>query len=140
MANNFQVTQGSGITIRTDDIGGAGVHIQWIKRSRGSAAKETSDTLYAVIAASSSGDNTIISAVASKVIRILGYVLSASAAVNSKWKSAATDKSGLTYHAANGGVAVTCEDGMMQGGTNEAWILNLSSAVAVGGHIWYVTE
>ena len=95
---------------------------------------------FATIACSSSGDNTIVYAVTSKKIRVLAYVITASAAVNAKWKSLSTgDKSGLLYMAANGGAAPPfCPTGHFETAAGEALALNLSSAVAVGGHLTYV--
>jgi uncharacterized protein YgiB involved in biofilm formation len=94
---------------------------------------------YAVIAASSSGDNAIVAAVTGKRIRVLAYALIANAAVNAKWRSASTDVTGLLYLAANGGVAAGFEGmGCFQTAAGEALNLNLSGAVAVGGHLTYV--
>jgi hypothetical protein len=53
--------------------------------------------LTAPIAASSSGDNPVVAAVAGRSVRVLGYILSFSAAVNVKWRSGGTDLSGLLY-------------------------------------------
>lgn len=98
----------------------------------------------APIAVSSSGDNTIVTAVAGKKIRVLGYVLVANAAVNTKWKSGAgTDKTGLLYNAANGGVSAPVvgdpsEVFWFETAAGEALVLNLSGAVAVGGHVVYL--
>jgi hypothetical protein len=66
-------------------------------------------------------------------------VLVANAAVNAKWQSAtAGDKSGLLYLAANGGVvAPESPRGYFETAAGEALQLNLSAAVAVGGHISY---
>lgn len=95
---------------------------------------------FAAVAASSSGDNTIVAAVTSKKIRVLSYTLMANAAVNAKWQSSvAGDKSGLLYLAANGGVSSGfCPLGHFETVAGEALELNLSGAVAVGGHITYV--
>lgn len=94
---------------------------------------------YASIAASSSGANSIVAAVASKKIRVLNYVIVANAAVNAKWQSASTDKTGLSYLAANGGVSSGyAPSGHFETAVNEALNLNLSGAVAVGGHLSYI--
>lgn len=91
----------------------------------------------ATIAASSSDDNAIVAAPgAGNKIILLAWFLSPSAAVNAKWRSATTDKTGLTYFASagqtvQGSVTVECAE-------NEALNLNLSGAVAVGGNIEYV--
>lgn len=95
---------------------------------------------FAVIAASSSGDNTLVSAVASKKIRVLSYVLVANAAVNAKFQSAtAGDLTGLLYCAANTGASSGFSPvGHFQTAANEDLQLNLSGAVAVGGHLTYI--
>lgn len=97
------------------------------------------------IAASSSGDNTVLAAVAGKKIVVEAYEVSASAAVNVKWKDgASTDKTGLLYLAAAGSSTDADatdvehdEDELWTGTTNTALILNLSGAVAVGGWARY---
>ena len=94
---------------------------------------------FAAIAASSSGDNSVVSAVTGKKIRVLAYALVASGAVNAKWRSATTDKTGLLYLVANTGVATANSPvGLFETAVNEALNLNLSGAVAVGGHLVYI--
>jgi hypothetical protein len=96
-------------------------------------------TKFASIDVASSGDNTIITAVAGKQFRILSYVIVASGGANTcQWKSAATNKSGGMGLAEFGGVSAESMWGVMQGGTNENFILNLSAATSVDGHIAYV--
>lgn len=99
----------------------------------------------AAIACSSSGNNEIVAAVSGKSIAVLGYVLVANGAVNVKWRSASTDKTGLLYLAANGGAAVPVVP-LSKLGAGACWFataagealnLNLSGAVAVGGHVLY---
>lgn len=97
---------------------------------------------FAAIAASSNGNNTLISAVTSKKIRVLAFSLMASAAVNAKFQSGAggTDLTGLKYFAAAGG-------GICQPFNPAGWFetasatllnLSLSGGVAVGGEIVYI--
>jgi hypothetical protein len=96
---------------------------------------------YAAIAASSSGNNTVLAAVASKKIRVLAVQLIANAAVNAKWQSGAggTDLTGLAYCAANGGYVLPFNPvGWFETASNTLLNLNLSGAVAVGGSITYV--
>jgi len=138
MADNLQITEGSGITVATDDVGG--VHYQKVKIQRGTDGKVTSDVKYAKIDCSSSGANQIVAAVASKKLRVVSYVLSASAAVNAKWQSASTDISGLIYMDAKGGASPSHFDGLIETAAGEALNLNLSGAIAVGGHLAYVEE
>ncbi len=115
---------------------------------RVSASEETSTVYngttaltpkFAPVAAASANDNAIVAAVPTKKIRVLSYVLTASAAVNAKWRSATTDKTGLLYCAANGGASSGHSPvGHFETAAGEALNLHLSGAVAVGGHVTYV--
>lgn len=138
MADNFQVTEGSGLTIATDDVGS--VHYQKVKVQRGTDGKAASDVKYAKIDCSSSGANSIVAAVTSKKIRVVAFMISASAAVNAKWQSASTDITGLIYADAKGGAQAAAQDGLFETAATEALNLNLSGAVAVGGFVAYVEE
>ena len=96
---------------------------------------------FATITASSSGASTLVAAVTSKKIRVISYVVVASAAVNIKFQShvTPTDKTGLLYLAANGGVSgAYAPTGHFETIAGEALDINLSGAVAVGGHLTYV--
>ena len=97
---------------------------------------------FATIAAASSGNNTIVAAVTSKKIRVLGWNMVANGAVNAKWQSGAggTDLTGLYYcAAAGGGISVPFNPvGWFETGSNTLLNLNLSGAVAVGGCLVYV--
>lgn len=94
---------------------------------------------YAAITGSSSGDNAIVAAVTGKKIRVLGYVVTASGAVNAKFRSGTTDISGLIYAAANGGAASGFNPvGHFETTAGAALNMNLSGAVAVGGHVTYI--
>lgn len=98
------------------------------------------DTLYAAIAASSSGNNTIVSAVGTRKIVCLAAALMATSAVNAKWQSGAggTDLTGLFYLAANGGFVLPLNDeGWFETAAGALLNLNLSGAVAVGGVLVY---
>lgn len=101
---------------------------------------------FAAIAAASSGDNTLISAVASKTIRILAMFVMAAGAVNVYFTSAAagtvifggsTNKINL---AANGGFVLPYNPaGWMQNSSvNQAIVMNLSGATVVSGGCLYV--
>lgn len=95
---------------------------------------------FAVISESSSGNNLIVNGVSGKKIRVLSYVLSAGGGVNAKWVSGTTpDLSGLLYISLNGGfVSGYCPVGHFETGVGADLNLNLSSAVAVGGHLTYI--
>lgn len=115
---------------------------------RASASDETSTVYnattaltpkFAVIQASSSGTNAIVTAVTGKKIRVLAYNFMANGAVNAKWQSASTDKTGLKYLAANTGIVAGYNKvGWFETASDEALNLNLSGAVAVGGELVYV--
>jgi hypothetical protein len=96
----------------------------------------------AKIVASSSGATTIVAAVTSKKIRVLALKLTANAAVNVKWQShvTPTDLTGLSYYAAAGDGEVLPFNpvGWFDTVAGEALDINLSGAVAVGGHLTYV--
>lgn len=98
------------------------------------------------VVASSSGDNTLIAAVPGKKIRVHRFELSASAAVNAKFKDgASTDLTGLFYAATAGpfGDAEDSDrdpDGVIQTSAGNALVLNLSGAVPVGGLVDYSLE
>ena len=89
---------------------------------------------------SSSGDQTIVSGVASKKIRVLAYLFSVNAGVNVKWKTGtSTDISGLMYVSQTGGfVSGYCPVGHMETVAGQALTLNLSASASVGGHLTYV--
>lgn len=97
----------------------------------------------AAVAASASGDNTIVAVAAGTKIYVLSYVLVASGAVSAKWKSGSTDLSGAMSLSGNGGVAIAgaFETPLFTvGGTSggDDLILNLSGATAVNGHVAYI--
>lgn len=101
--------------------------------------------LYAPIAAASSGANAIVAAVAGRRIRVVGFLLSFSGTVNAKWQSASTDLSGLYYGVANTVVEgapfpeqIGGQSGHFETAQGAALNLNLSGAVAVGGHLAYI--
>ena len=100
--------------------------------------------LTAKIDASSSGDNTIVSAVAGRRIRVYEYVIVANAAVVVKWRSDTTDISGpMNLAAAGYGISTPASNislfpvPKLMTATGEALKLNLGSAVQVGGHMTY---
>lgn len=97
---------------------------------------------FASIAASTSGNNTIVAAAgASNKIRVLGYSFVVAGAVNVKWQSGAggTDLTGLmTFDASGKGIAEAyCPLGLFETAANTLLNLNLSGAVLVGGRLTY---
>lgn len=94
----------------------------------------------AVVTASASGATQIVAAVTGKKIRVLGIAYSVNAAVNVKWQSATTDKTGLFYHGGAGhGIVMEAAQGFLfETDSAAALNINLSGAVAVGGQLRYV--
>jgi hypothetical protein len=96
---------------------------------------------FAAIAASSSGNNTLVAAVASKKIRVVAATFMSNGTVNAKFQSGAggTDLTGLYYMVANtGGVLPYNPVGWFETAVNTLLNFNLSGAVAVGGSLTYV--
>jgi len=95
---------------------------------------------FAQIAVSSSGDNSIVASVTSKKIRVLALKIVGNGAVNVKWRSATTDITGLSYFAAAGDGEVLPFNplGWFETAVTSALQVNLSAAVAVGGHLTYI--
>jgi hypothetical protein len=107
--------------------------------------------LSAPIAASASGDNAIVAAVAGKKIRVKAWSVSnlTAAAQAVKWRSGTTDLTGLWgIGAAIGVIAAQDLPGGPSQGTDfyfetaagQALNLNLAAAIAVGGVVQYTLE
>lgn len=95
---------------------------------------------YAAVAASSSGDNTLVAAVAGKKILVLGCVLIAAGAVNIRFEdgAAGTALSGVMALTTNSGyTAPFSEIGWTMTSTNTLLNLELSGAVSVAGWLIY---
>jgi hypothetical protein len=93
---------------------------------------------FAAITASSSGNTSVVAAVAGKKIRVLRWSVSSNGAVNVKFQRATTDVTGLYYltqFASVGGGY--CPVGHFETASNEALNINLSGAMAVGGVLTY---
>lgn len=96
---------------------------------------------FAIIDCASSGDNTLIAAVASRKIRVLSVFLMASAAVTIRFESGAggTALTGQMQVAANGGFALNFNPvGHFETAVNTLLNLELSGAISVDGCITYV--
>src|SRR3954452_886833 len=101
--------------------------------------------LVAPVAAAASGDNTVVAAVTGKKIRVTRFELSASAAVNAKWRSGTTDVTGLLYFAAAGASVDSAKSGeqndfLFETVAGQALVANLSAAIPVGGFVNYTLE
>lgn len=95
---------------------------------------------YAIIDAASSGDNTIVAAVASKKLLVLGCVIIAAGAVNVRFEDGAggTALSGQMNLTTNSGfTAPFSEIGWAVTSTNTLLNLELSGAVSVDGWLIY---
>lgn len=96
---------------------------------------------FAKIAAASSGNNTLVSAVNPKKIRVLAYNFMANGTVNAKFQDGAggTDLTGLKYCVANTGICAPFNPvGWFETSSNTLLNVNLSGAVAIGGELVYV--
>lgn len=95
----------------------------------------------ASISVSSQNANEIVAAPgANKKIVVTDYTLVADGAVDAKWQSASTDKTGPMKLAAAGSSVAPghTPNGHFKCGANEALNLHLSAAVEVNGHVSYV--
>lgn len=101
---------------------------------------------YAQIAATSSGNNEVVAAVANKRIVVVSYLIGGHGSADVKWVSgSSTDLSGLVK-LSSGTIVSTSYGAMTPIGlvglfatnTGEALNINLSSAITVGGHITYI--
>lgn len=153
-AVEIAASQTIGLSASTNNIGDVDVLTQPARAATTDTitAKLATDTIqngttaltpkYAKISASSSGNNTVVAAVTSKKIRVLGWNLVGNGAVNAKWQDGAggTDLTGLYYvAAAGGGISVPFNPvGWFETSSNTLLNLNLSGAVAVGGSLCYV--
>ena len=99
-----------------------------------------STQFFAPIAASNSGDNTIVAAVGGRQIRVIKYSIVAAGAVVVTWKSSTAGAiSGAMAFASNGGISEPeAEAGIMQTAVGEDLVLNLGAAVSVGGMVTYI--
>jgi hypothetical protein len=165
MADNFVANAGSGgSTFAADDISSVlhpRVKVEWgadgtasdasvaaplptqasLESNQMTAGGTICTPKFAAIAASSSGNNTLVAAVASKKIRVLSATFTAAGSVNAKFQSGAggTDLTGLFYMVVNtGGVLPYNPAGWFETGSNTLLNLNLSAAVAVGGCLSYI--
>lgn len=99
----------------------------------------------AIITANTSGQTQIVAAVPGRRIRVVSYVLSFSGTVNAKFQSNSTDLTGSLYGVAAGVIPMATGESVIGGiqgqfetAPGEALNLNLSGAVAVGGHLKYI--
>ena len=96
---------------------------------------------FAIIDAATSGDNTIVAAVASKKVRVIACLLVAAGTVNVRFESGAsgTAKSGQMNLVANTGFVLPFNpSGWLETASNTLLNLELSAAISVDGLLVYV--
>ena len=168
MAENVQITAGSGTTIATDDctINAVAVQVQRVKPGWGAdsvyndpavaSPLPTQNTLessqmsnvgtmvtpkFVAINTSSSGDTQLVATDSTHKIRVLTYSLVCDAAVAVKFTKGAAGvaMTGAMSFAANGGItAGFAPCGHFETDTTHDLTLNLSGAVGVRGHLTYL--
>lgn len=152
-SGNFKVAVQVAIPAGTNNIGDVDVLTQPARAATTDTitAKLATDAImngttaltpkFAIIDAATSGDNTIIAAVASKKIRVLACFMVASAAVTTRFESGAagTALTGQMNLAANGGFVLPFNPaGWFETASNTLLNLELSGATSVDGSIVYV--
>lgn len=96
---------------------------------------------YAVIDHAASGDNTIVTGVTGKKIRVLSYTIVAAGAVLVRFESGAsgTALTGQMSLAANGGISAAFnEGGHFETAAGALLNLELGGVVSVDGHLSYI--
>lgn len=104
-------------------------------------AAQLNNIKHAAIDAATSGDNTLVSAVTGKKIRVLSLWLVATGAVTVRFESGAggTALSGQASLAANGGIVLGFnEGGWFETAAGSLLNLELSGAVSVDGSLSYI--
>ena len=93
----------------------------------------------AVINFSASGDNIVVAGVAGKLIRVLQYFFVLGGPTNLTFKSSQTALSGpLDYPSAGSDVQDFIQLPLCTLNPGDPFIMNSSSAVQVGGTIWFI--
>lgn len=156
MADDVAITAGVGTVIATDDVSSR--HFQIVKLGVGAdgstpasvaeqaplpvkaARLETSDFSEVAINCASSGDNQIVAATASQIIRVWAFFLkvNGSAGVSLKWRSAANDlHPALPFFDKTGWILAPMGRAWFTCTVAEALNLNLSAAIQVSGRLYY---
>lgn len=94
--------------------------------------------LQASVSFAASGDNTIITGVTGKIFKVTQIFLVLGAASNLIFKSNASAISGTLTMLANGSVTLDLAKPLTGLATGDAFVINSSNAVTVGGTVWYV--
>lgn len=156
MSDNTTINPGAGgDIIATDDIAGVkyprsklvlgadGVNDGDVSSSNPLPMRQNagSGTLTgAVINASSSGDNTLVSGTTSQTVRVYRLLLTAAGNVNVKFKDgASTDLTAALTLQAGGAIVLDFDtEPWFVTSAGNGFVLNLSAAVQVSGRVWYV--
>lgn len=93
-----------------------------------------------VLSFSTAADQTIVTGVTGQRIYVVKFVVSAAAATNLTFKSAATALSGAIPISANGFIVPEGDNYWWITNPGDNLVINNSAAVAVGGTLWYVQQ
>ena len=153
MADNTTYTEGSGITIATDDIGG--VHHQRMKMEQGSdgTAADIAPTspmacrpghpstgylTNAAISISGSGQQVLVSATASQTTRVFRLMLVFHSDSTATLQSASTNLTGAMQFRADDKLILDFDgEPWFVTASNEAFNVNLGSSITLTGFIQY---
>lgn len=104
------------------------------------AVRQVTEQLFLPISVSTSGDNTVIQAVAGFYIRVIRWEWLCNGAVIVTWKSSVAGAiTGPMSFAQNGGISTPeCPAGIVQTAKGEALVCNLSGNVSIGGNLTYM--
>ncbi|MDP2319561.1 MAG: hypothetical protein Q8O42_09525 [Acidobacteriota bacterium] len=157
MADNVDITPGSGATISADEIGGT-VKVQRVKPQHGADGSATDTSFaaplpvsfgvpatrgnysFAQINAASSGNNSIVAATGGQTIRVFAWCFIAEGTVKVKWRdnTLGADLHPAQQFYAGGGIVIDpIGEPILVTGAGGALDLNLSAAVQVSGWVLY---
>lgn len=108
----------------------------------GSATGQGRGLLFLSISTAAAGQTLLVAANATLKIKVVSYVIVASAAVTVKFQSGNTDLTGAMALAANGGISAVGQPSahVLETIVNNALNINLGGAVQVSGHLSYFLE
>ena len=153
MADNTTYTEGSGISVATDDV--SGVHHQRIKIEQGSdgTAADIAPTsplacrpghpstgylTNAAVSIAGLGQQALVTATASQTTRVFRLVLVFHSASTAKFQTASTDLTGAMQFRADDKLILDFDgEPWFVTGSNEAFNINLGSSITLTGFIQY---
>lgn len=134
--SNIDATAGGNLKSSIEEIDPAAI--------MNTSLKLSNTIKFASVSVSTSGDNTIVTGVTGVKIKVLSVLLVASGTVSVKWVSNTTDLTGAMPLVANSGFVLPAsspgQGHYFETAVGQGLKLNLSSAVAVNGHISYYEE